>query len=192
VGAVLRTAVRRGSRVVDLFRERRRAEAVRRDPAAVTALLQRATRVLVVCHGNIIRSAFAASLIGRALGSESGLAISSAGLEATPGREADPTAVDVARRFGIDLTTHAATRLTPALVAAADAIFVMEVPQLADLCARFPEARPKAFLFSCLSPEAPLEIADPYDCDQAVFERRFDEIAGAAYSLIRALSDRAS
>lgn len=192
VGAVLRTAVQRGRRVVDLFRERRRAEAVRRDPAAVIALLQRATRVLVVCHGNIIRSAFAASLIERALGAETGLAISSAGLEATPGREADPTAVDVARRFGIDLTTHAATRLTPALAAAADAIFVMEVPQLADVCARFPEARRKTFLFSCLSPEAPLEIADPYDCDQAVFERRFDEIAGAAYSLIRALSDRAS
>ncbi len=110
--------------------ERRRAQRLRQNPAEAAATLVAARDILVVCHGNIIRSPFAARLIAQALGDRVGVSIASAGLEAEPGRPSHPLAIEAARPLLIDLRNHEATRLTPESVARADAIFVMDVEQL--------------------------------------------------------------
>jgi protein-tyrosine-phosphatase len=73
-------------------------------------------------------------------------------------------------------------------VAKSDVIFVMEIPQLLALRRRFPEARAKTFLLSCLAPETPLEIRDPVDGNESVFEACFDHITRAVRPVIGVLS----
>lgn len=161
---------------------------IRHDPERVRSALRSAKSLLFVCHGNIIRSAFAARLLAQGLhGRRPAVAICSGGLEAVPGRPAHPTAVRTAAARRVDLTDHAAARVTPEAVANADVIFVMDVPQLVALRRRFPDAHPKTFLMTCLAPDAPLEIADPVDGDESRFEACFDELAGAVPPLIRGL-----
>ena len=168
--------------------ERRQMNRIRRSPAALTRALKAGKSILIVCHGNIIRSPFAARSIAQALGDERSVSIASAGLEATPGRPPHPTALVTAAARRVDLSSHAASRLDPALVAKSDVIFVMEIPQLLALRQRFPEARAKTFLLSCLAPETPLEIRDPVDGDESVFQACFDHITRAVGPVVGALS----
>jgi protein-tyrosine phosphatase len=159
--------------------EGRRMKRVRRNPAALRTILESTTSVLIVCYGNIIRSPFAAHLVRQALGDRSGVSIQSAGLGASAGRPAHHKALDHAAALRVDLSGHAASPVAAERVAASDVIFVMDVPQLVELARRFPEARAKTFLLTCLAPEAPLEIADPVDGDDPMFQRCFDHVSRA-------------
>ena len=167
---------------------RRRMTRIRRKPADLAATLTSARSILIVCHGNIIRSPFAARLVADALGGDASISIRSAGLEAIPGKPAHPTAVRTAAERGVDLLLHAATRVVRETVANADVIFVMDVPQLVVMRKRFPEARTKTFLMACLVPDEPLEIADPFDGDESRFQACFDQISQAVRPIIRTLT----
>jgi protein-tyrosine phosphatase len=160
---------------------------IRRNPAALDAAVRSAGSVLVVCHGNIIRSAFAERLLRRALGSHSHPTISSAGLYAIPGNPAHQNALLTATPRSIDLRGHAASPLTRERVAASDLILVMDVWLVVELVRRFPEARGKTVLFTCLAPEVPLEVRDPVNGDPPVFEACFDHIARAAAPLVQSM-----
>jgi glycosyltransferase involved in cell wall biosynthesis/protein-tyrosine-phosphatase len=166
----------------------RRMSKLRRDPAALKARLRSAARILVVCQGNIIRSPYAASLLARALG-EQDVFIASAGLAAVPGRPPHPTAVQAATARAVDLRSHAASPLEPETVASSDAIFVMDLPQLVMMHQRFPAARGKTFLLSCLAADAPLEILDPYAGEESDFHACYDHIARAVRPIVAALTD---
>ena len=172
-----------GARQVDLAVERRQVNRLRRSPAAVIEALKAGDRILVVCHGNIIRSAFAAFLLEQSLGDRPRVSIASAGLAAMPGRPAHPTALRKAAERSIDLSSHAASRVEPGVIARSDVVFVMDVPQLLDLRRRFPDARAKTFLLTSLAPETPLEIRDPVDGDESVFHACFDHITRAVRPL---------
>lgn len=126
--------------------------------------------VLFVCHGNIIRSPMAAALLKEALrvrGQRTG--VESAGLHADPLKPADPRAIVAAEAFGVSLRDHRAIPLTPDLVRRADAIFVMDAFNEAELLGRFPYARGKVyFLRACGRPsQGVVEIDDPYRGDLA-------------------------
>jgi protein-tyrosine-phosphatase len=162
---------------------------LRHDPAVLTTVLKSAKRILIVCHGNIIRSPFAAGLVARAVGDHGPISISSAGLEAVPGKQPHPTAVLTATALRVDLSRHAAAPVAPATVANADVILVMDIPQLVVMRKRFPNARAKTFLLTCLAPEVPLEIRDPVDGDGSVFQICFDHISHAVRPIVRILSD---
>jgi protein-tyrosine phosphatase len=119
--------------------------------------------VLFVCHGNIIRSPFAAESL-KALFKSSGqknVAVISAGLSARSGRRADSRALAVSREFGISLDEHVAHPLTEQLVADSDVIFVMDYFNKARLLTRYPNACHKAFLLGTYLPRH-AEIEDPY------------------------------
>ena len=180
-----------GFRKVSVAGERRRMNRLRHDPAALTTALKSAQSVLIVCHGNIIRSAFAARLLAQALGHGSPVSVSSGGLAALPGRPPHPTAVLTANALRVDLSQHAAARVGPESVAAADVIFVMDVQQLATMRARFPDARAKTFLLTALAPGTPLEIRDPVNGDESRFQACFEHIVRAVQPIVRTLSDRA-
>jgi protein-tyrosine-phosphatase len=91
----------------------------------------------------------------------------------------------------VDLSEHAAARVGPEDVAAADVIFVMDLHQLAVMRTRFPEARAKTFLLTCLAPETPLEVRDPVDGDESRFRVCFDHITRAVTPIVRVLSEAA-
>ena len=187
-GAFARRAFQYGARKIRHAAERRQVNRLRRSPAAVVDALKAGKHILVVCHGNIIRSPFAAFLLEQSLGERPRVSIASAGLEAMPGRPPHPTALRKAAERRIDLSSHAASRLERDLVARSDVIFVMDIPQLLVARQRFPEARAKIFLLTSLAPETPLEIRDPVDGDETVFQACFDHITRAVRPLAGVLA----
>jgi protein-tyrosine-phosphatase len=169
--------------------ERRRMNRIRRHPVAPIAALRSARRLLIVCHGNIIRSPFAARMIAQAMASRPFVSISSAGLGVVPGMPSHPTAVQIATALSVDLSDHTASPVSAEAVAASDAIFVMETDHLVTMRKRFPEARAKTFLLACLAPGTPLEIQDPFASDEAEFRVCFDHISRAVHPIVSVLSD---
>jgi protein-tyrosine-phosphatase len=168
--------------------ERHRVSGLRRNPAPLLATLRSARRILVVCHGNIIRSPFAARLIAQAIGNRRSLSIVSAGLEAEAGRPPHPTAVLTAAPLRVDLSDHTASRVAPEAVASADAIFVMDVPQLIVMRGRFPSASHKTFLLTCLAADDRLDVHDPVDGDASVFQDCYEHIAHAVRPIVHVLA----
>ena len=168
--------------------ERHQVNGIRRSPAAVVEALRAGQSILIVCHGNIIRSPFAAFLLAQSLGEHAPVRIASAGLEAMPGRPPHPTALRTAAAHRVDLSSHAASRLDRRTVAGSDVIFVMDIAQLLDLRQRFPEARRKTFLLSSLAPETPLEVRDPIDGDDSVFQACYDHIIRAVRPMVGVLA----
>ncbi|HJU44104.1 MAG TPA: glycosyltransferase [Vicinamibacterales bacterium] len=177
-----------GVRKVSHAFERLQVNRLRRSPSALVDALRAGKNILVVCHGNIIRSPFAASLLAQSLGTGSLVSIASAGLEAMPGRPPHPTALRQAAERRIDLSSHASSRVEGDVVKRSDVIFVMDIPQLLALRRRFPEARGRTFLLTSLAPETPLEIRDPVDGDESVFQACFDHITRAIRPLATVLT----
>jgi protein-tyrosine-phosphatase len=190
-GGLASAAMERASRKVAHWVARRSMCRLRRHPRVVAARVRSARRLLMVCHGNIIRSPFAAHVVERAMNSSTPVSIASAGLNAVQGKPAHPTAVQMANARHIDLASHAARPITRELVAESDLIFVMDIPQLVTLRQRFPEAGTRTFLLTCLAPDTPLEVADPVDGNDVVFGGCFEHITRATRPLIRALGARA-
>jgi len=144
-------------------------------------------RVLVLlCHGNIMRSAFAAARLRQLLADSEHIDVRSAGVWAQPGRPAEGPAQHVAAQLGVPLEDHRATRLTPELVHDADAILVMDFLNLADVLSQFPEARGKTQLLAAISGPAH-EITDPYGSDFAAVARSFSLIDRAVSVLANRL-----
>lgn len=184
---VARRLVEYGQRKLDHALAIRRMNRIRGDPTALITALKSAKNILIVCHGNIIRSAFAARLLAQAVGDHATVSISSGGLEAVPGDSPHPSAVLAAASFRVDLSHHVAGPVASESVANADVIFVMEIPQLVVMRKRFPKARTKTFLLTCLAPETPLEISDPIDGAGPLFQACFDHISGVVRPIVRIL-----
>jgi hypothetical protein len=68
----------------------------------------------------------------------------------------------------------------------------MDVPQLITMHKRFPEARDRTFLLTCLAADAPLEISDPVDGDESRFQSCFDHISTAVRPIVHTLSTAAT
>ena len=189
LGEFARRVFHYGARQIRHAAERRQVNRLRRSPAAVVRALQAGKNILVVCHGNIIRSPFAAFLLEQSLGERPRVRIASAGLEAMPGRSPHPTALRKAAERRIDLSSHAASRVERDVVTRSDVIFVMDIQQLLGLRQRFPGARAKTFLLTSLAPDTPLEIRDPVDGDESVFHACFDHITRAVRPLAGVLTE---
>ena len=114
--------------------------------------------------------------------------------EAVDPSERETIALDSAPKFTPDMFTPIAPADEPALeataaeeVAASDAIFAMDVPQLVWMRRHFPGARSRTFLLTCLAPETDLEIRDPYAGGEAQFHECFDHITRAVQPLVSEL-----
>ncbi len=125
-----------------------------------------ARSLLFICFGNIMRSPVCEALMNRALADlpNQRITVTSAGLNAVPGRPAHPWAITAARELGIPLEHHRARLLTPKMVEQADAILVMDYQNLVQLETRYPQAKNKVFMLSAFAGEdyASNEIRDPY------------------------------
>ena len=170
--------------------ERRRAEALRRNPAEVVRRLQSARTILVLCQGNVSRSVFAANLLATAARDDATLSIRSAGLATQPGWRAHPRVIDHCRALNIDIRGHRSVAVTPALIRSADVIFVMEVAQLVVMTRRFLGARHKTFLLTSLAPDVPMDIEDPAGKPDADVDACVDHVARAVTPLTRVLARR--
>jgi protein-tyrosine-phosphatase len=69
------------------------------------------SELLFVCHGNIMRSAFAAEVARRRLVPGATMRVHGAGTHASPGRSAEPAAIAAAASLGIPLDAHRSSAL---------------------------------------------------------------------------------
>jgi protein-tyrosine phosphatase len=112
--------------------------------------------ILVLCIGNICRSPMGEAMLRAAL---PGKTVSSAGLGALIGKPADPLSVQLMAEQGVDITDHCAQQISPAMVAQADLILVMDLEQKRHVETQYIGARGKVFR---LGEAAKADIPDPY------------------------------
>ncbi|HEY1262850.1 MAG TPA: low molecular weight protein-tyrosine-phosphatase [Terriglobales bacterium] len=146
---------------------------------------------LAVCFGNIMRSPMVEQMLRRAL-AEHGFTtarVESAGLHAIPGRPAHPWAIEVARELAIPLDDHRARLVAPEMVERADVILAMDLENLAELLARYPEASAKTYMLGAYAegPQQYREIPDPYFGDLAETRRCYQTLQNCVRRLVDSL-----
>ncbi|MCS4534052.1 low molecular weight protein-tyrosine-phosphatase [Neisseria montereyensis] len=132
-------------------------------------------KILIVCIGNICRSPTAEQLLKQKMPH---LDVSSAGLRALAGKDADLQAIRTALRHGLIIAGHTARQLTAAMCRQADLILVMETAHIDMVAAILPSARSKTMLFAQWLPQK--NIPDPYRRDNEVFEAVYRQLEAAA------------
>jgi protein-tyrosine-phosphatase len=157
--------------------------------AARRALLARGRprTVLVVCHGNICRSPFAAGLLAHVL-EPRGTLVASAGFVG-PGRAPPAEAGVAAARRGVDLHNHRSQLVTPVLAREADLIVVMEPGQQRRICERFGRSPKVVIVLGDLDPR-PIEtraMRDPVDQPLEAFEESYARIERCVHELVAVL-----
>lgn len=133
--------------------------------------------ILVVCLGNICRSPTAERILQKKLPQH---CISSAGIRALAGKDADFQAIKTALKHGTIVAGHTARQLDAALCEQADLILVMESSQIDKVADISPSARSKTMLLAQWLPKK--SIPDPYNQSEEVFESVYNQIEEAAQS----------
>ena len=158
----------------------------RRGSAALADRLRDARSVVLVCHGNIVRSAYAEARLRAELPPDDPLEITSAGLWAHPATPAHPWAQE---RAAGALATHRARALTPEMARASHLVLLMTASDVLT-CRRRYANHDGVLLLGCLLPDGELEFADPIDDARADFDTCFDRIDEAVAALARARTRR--
>jgi low molecular weight protein-tyrosine phosphatase len=131
-------------------------------------------RILIVCVGNICRSPMAAALLEHRLsGRVADVAVSSAGIAALVGHAADPIAVELMRRRGLDISRHRARQVTEQLVMDADMVIAMEQGHVKAIESAFPRARGRVHR---IGRWGGFDVPDPHRHPAAAFERALELI----------------
>ena len=182
IGCRLISAARRRKR---LFASNARASELRNNPQHIRSCLQQARRLVLVCSGNIMRSAFAEAYLAKLFSSQhGGPAIISAGLDAQPGRPADPIAGNIAQNHKLSLEDHRARALATLELTENDVIFVMERTQVAEATRRYPAHASRIYLLTTLNPSLPIDIVDPNGEGPATCQAIFHQIVDALEPVI--------
>jgi protein-tyrosine phosphatase len=171
-------------RLLHSLHRRRALAALGRRPAPAA--------ILVVCHGNICRSPFAAALLAGYL-APAGVRVGSAGFLGL-NRPCPPEAVTAAAGRGVDLAAHRSRLLTPDAARRADLIVVMDPAQGRAVRERFGRLPRDIVVLGDLDP-APLTrraIHDPVDQSLEVFEQSYARIERCVVELVQALSARSA
>jgi protein-tyrosine phosphatase len=144
--------------------------------------------VLMVCHGNICRSPYAAGRL-RALLAAHGLhvEVQSAGFIG-PDRPSPGNAIATAATRGIDLKPHRSQLLTQKLIDEAGLIVVMEARQAAALRLVFRAVRAPILILGDLDPLSAdtRTVRDPALQPRAVFAESYDRIDRCVEVLVHA------
>jgi protein-tyrosine phosphatase len=141
--------------------------------------------ILFVCYGNICRSIFAEKVLRKML-PQTKVGIESCGLSEAGGISSPREAVEIAKRFEIDLSDHQSKSILACDVDRAELVLAMEFWQLTLLREKYPERQER---FMLLRPFAPLphsllcNINDPYGSDLKEFHRCFSLISTSLRSI---------
>ncbi len=146
--------------------------------------------VLFVCTGNTCRSPMCEGYL-RSLCGKSGrtdIHAASAGLSAHPGDPASLHAREVMKKFGLDLSGHAARGVDSSAVSQADLILAMTASHLKNLRSSFPGAADKARLLLEYADQPGADVPDPFGGSFQTYESCFRTMKQALDNLFLTLS----
>ncbi|WP_296241327.1 protein tyrosine phosphatase [uncultured Enterobacter sp.] len=131
--------------------------------------------VLVLCTANVCRSPIGEHLLRRFLPE---IKVHSAGIFGLVGQPANPTAIEVASRHGLYLTSHIARRFNPIMIRQYDLILTMEPWHTEWINVLAPEVRGKNLLFGHWLNRK--KIPDPYRKNHEEFEKVYSLLERAS------------
>lgn len=134
--------------------------------------------ILFVCTANICRSPMAAALMRKRLAGlrlNQEIEVVSGGVWAEEGYGASHNAVLTLAGRGIDLTDHLSQLVTPALLARADIVLVMEEAHRRSLFHLAPQHLARIFLLTEMSGQHQ-DVEDPYGGPLEGYARTADEL----------------
>lgn len=144
--------------------------------------------VLFVCKANICRSPLAeVYFLDKAMNEGYSIKVSSAGVDAKPGRSLHALASEIARQHGIPLEGHAAKQLSGELMQRADIVLVMELAQKYRVVKLYPLDRHKVFVLGQFCRRGPIDIDDPHLGTREDFQFCFERIKDACDRVIQQL-----
>lgn len=121
----------------------------------------KAKKILFICKGNICRSPFAQYYLQSK--NIYGIEIDSCGYYPQKGRLCTNEAVEAAKTYGIDLSTHRSKMVDEYLIERADIIYVFDEENYEYIIKNFLYVKNKIFLLSFLSTKTFINIKDPYN-----------------------------
>lgn len=134
--------------------------------------------ILVVCRANICRSPVAAAMLRQRL---PGHRIQSAGVAALVGHGVEPTARQLAKDDGLDLSQHRANQLDAILLGEVDLVLVMSEGQRSEIGKRWPAALGKTMRMGhWLQDGRGQDIPDPYQKSREAYVHVHRLLARAA------------
>nr|NQU94451.1 low molecular weight phosphotyrosine protein phosphatase [Bacteroidota bacterium] len=148
----------------------------------------------MVCLGNICRSPLAEGILRSKLQkSEFKAMVDSAGTSSYHvGEMADPRSIEVARKFGIDITDHRSRQITRRDFDQFDLIYAMDNSNFRNICnlARNESDLAKVRLFlDVIEPGGMLEVPDPYYSGKDGFVNVFRLIEKASDAIVDELEN---
>ena len=135
-------------------------------------------RILFVCTGNTCRSPLAEALARRDLKRRgwSHVEVASAGTSAHPGSPASSGSLQAAAAHGLDLSSHEARALEPALLDEADIVLTMSARHLAVVRSRGAQAR--ADVLTHFVGDSAGGVPDPFGADLPVYLETYAALDG--------------
>lgn len=149
-------------------------------------------RLVFVCHGNIMRSAFATQ-VARAYSPELASRVVGAGTHATLGRSAQDAALEVSREMAMPLDGHTATPISALGLSANDVVVCMDALNEANVIAAFPSLAHRVFrvgdVVAGCETHGDREIRDPYGRGLEATRDAFGRVAALARAWVNAMAD---
>lgn len=146
-----------------------------------TAQLHDAGRLVFVCHGNIMRSAFATRVVHEYMPQHVARVIGG-GTHAKAGRAAQDAALVVAAQLHLSLDQHRATPIDALALREHDVIVCMDAVNEANVLARYPALEQRVFRVGDIRaagetlPFADRELHDPYGKGEQVTRDAFERL----------------
>lgn len=152
------------------------------------------THVLMVCLGNICRSPLAEGILKSKVNPEK-VVVDSAGTSAQhKGELPDPRSIDVAKKYGIDITDQRSRPFTISDFEKFDKIFVMDRENYQHVLALSPtkEASQKVqLILNTLHASSDAEVPDPYYGGERGFENVYAMLEKACQKIANQLQEDA-
>lgn len=139
-----------------------------------TFRLKKSKTVLFICKGNICRSPFAYYYLKQ---KKPNLLVESCGYIPKSKRTSPNVAVEAAREFDIDMSSHLSKVVTEKNIDDADIIFVFDVENMHIVSSNYPKCQDKIFFLSSLETGSEFPINDPYSKTTAEFVKTYETIA---------------